>query len=606
MKIYEFKNEDAYRFAREQRAEAKVSGDELQFTYCPYCNGGKGGKDKKTFSINLDTGQYKCLRASCGAQGNFITLSKDFDFSLGNEADRYFNSKTRFRTFKKKEIQTKDHAVELMAARGISEGVVRKYKLTIADNYGKDIIAFPFFDEKGNLKFIKYRNMNFQKGIHKNKEWCEERCMPILFGMEQCNDKFDRLIITEGQIDSLSLAEAGIENAVSVPTGAMGFTWVPHVWEWFSKFKELIVFGDYEKGEISLLEELKKRFPGTVKSVRKEDYKEEKDANDILRKYGREALRSAIENALAVPVQRVKELADVQAVDIYSMPKIKTGMNQIDRLLGGMYYGQVILLTGKRGDGKSTFMGQIAVAALEQGKNIFAYSGELQDYFFKRWLDMQAAGSRNIIQNERDEETHYLLTNSTIEKINDWYRGRAFIYDNNIVEDDELEDLLKTIEKAVMQYGINLVCIDNLMTALDVSMKEDLYRAQSKFVNKLCKLAKKQGIVVILVAHPRKNSFGSDENDSVSGTADITNRVDVVMTYKRGKDIPEDERELLISKNRLTGRLTKEGIRLYYDKVSKRITDNQEDFDKAYGWEKPGDGFLEYNEKSPFEEVEDE
>lgn len=606
MKIYEFKNEDAYRFAREQRAEAKVSGDELQFTYCPYCNGGKGGKDKKTFSINLETGQYKCLRASCGAQGNFITLSKDFDFSLGNEADRYFSSKTQFRTFKKKEIQTKDHAVELMAARGISERIVRKYKLTIADNYGKDIIAFPFFDEKGNLKFIKYRNMNFKKGVHKNKEWCEERCMPILFGMEQCNDKFDRLIITEGQIDSLSLAEAGIENAVSVPTGAMGFTWVPHVWEWFSKFKELIVFGDYEKGEISLLEELKKRFPGTVKSVRKEDYKEEKDANDILRKYGREALRSAIENALAVPVQRVKELADVQAVDIYSMVKIKTGMNQIDRLLGGMYYGQVILLTGKRGDGKSTFMGQIAVAALEQGKNIFAYSGELQDYFFKRWLDMQAAGSRNIIQNERDEETHYLLTNSTIEKINDWYRGRAFIYDNNIVEDDELEDLLKTIEKAVMQYGINLVCIDNLMTALDVSMKEDLYRAQSKFVNKLCKLAKKQGIVVILVAHPRKNSFGSDENDSVSGTADITNRVDVVMTYKRGKDIPEDERELLISKNRLTGRLTKAGIRLYYDKVSKRITDNQEDFEKAYGWEKSEDGFIEYNEKSPFEEVEDE
>lgn len=606
MKIYEFKNEDAYRFAREQRAEAKVSGDELQFTYCPYCNGGKGGKDKKTFSINLDTGQYKCLRASCGAQGNFITLSKDFDFSLGNEADRYFSSKTQFRTFKKKEIQTKDHAVELMAARGISERIVRKYKLTIADNYGKDIIAFPFFDEKNNLKFIKYRNMNFQKGIHKNKEWCEERCMPILFGMEQCNDKFDRLIITEGQIDSLSLAEAGIENAVSVPTGAMGFTWVPHIWEWFSKFKELIVFGDYEKGEISLLEELKKRFPGTVKSVRKDDYKGEKDANDILRKYGREALRSAIENALAVPVQRVKELADVQAVDIYSMPKIKTGMNQIDRLLGGMYYGQVILLTGKRGDGKSTFMGQIAVAALEQGKNIFAYSGELQDYFFKRWLDMQAAGTRNIIQNERDEETHYFLTNSTIEKINDWYRGRAFIYDNNIVEDDELEDLLKTIEKAVMQYGINLVCIDNLMTALDVSMKEDLYRAQSKFVNKLCKLAKKQGIVVILVAHPRKNSFGSDENDSVSGTADITNRVDVVMTYKRGKDIPEDERELLISKNRLTGRLTKAGIRLYYDKVSKRIADNQEDFEKAYGWEKSADGFIEYNEKSPFEEVEDE
>ena len=62
--IYEFSQEDAYRFAREQFVETKTKGNELQFKYCPYCNGGSGGKDKGTFSIDLTTGKFKCLRAS--------------------------------------------------------------------------------------------------------------------------------------------------------------------------------------------------------------------------------------------------------------------------------------------------------------------------------------------------------------------------------------------------------------------------------------------------------------------------------------------------------------------------------------------------------------
>lgn len=45
------------------------------------------------------------------------------------------------------------------------------------------------------------------------------------------------------------------------------------------------------------------------------------------------------------------------------------------------------------------------------------------------------------------------------------------------------------MDKAVSQYGIDLVLLDNLMTALDIGMEVDLYRAQSKFVDKLVKMA---------------------------------------------------------------------------------------------------------------------
>ena len=62
------------------------------------------------------------------------------------------------------------------------------------------------------MQFVKYRKTDFDREKDKNKEWCEANCKPILFGMAQCNDKFDRLIITEGQIDSLSVAAAGIDE----------------------------------------------------------------------------------------------------------------------------------------------------------------------------------------------------------------------------------------------------------------------------------------------------------------------------------------------------------------------------------------------------------
>ena len=598
---YEFKRQDAFDFASMTSAKTKITGNELQFTYCPYCHGGKS-RDKDTFAINLSSGQYQCLRSSCGAKGNFITLARDFDFSLGAEYD--YQPRKQYRTFPKKPIVSKDKAISYMESRGISADTTRKYEIT-AQTDDENILVFPFKDENGELQFIKYRNTQFVKGqSYGSKEWCETNCKPILFGIAQCNPENKTLIITEGQIDSLSIAECGIENAVSVPTGAKGFTWVPHCWEWMGKFETLIVFGDFENGHMTLLDDLKKKFNGHIKAVCEKYYKGCKDANELLRKHGKSAVIDAVQNAELIPITQVKRLADVEAIDIYSLPKITTGISDIDKLLGGLYYGQLILLSGRRGEGKSTFMSQIIAESLEQGNPVFIYSGELKDYYFKRWLDLQLAGPRNLITARDSKGFEYpTITNSTVQKITEWYYDLAFIYDNNIIEDSEMDDLLKVVEKSIMQYGIKLVCIDNLMTALDVAMSDDLYRAQSKFVGKLAKMAKQHEVVIILVAHPRKQNLELT-NDDVSGSSDITNKVDVVMNYTTKKDLPESERILSITKNRLTGKVTKSGneIKLYYEERSKRIIGNGMDFRKAYGWERINDeGFVSVeDEELPF------
>ena len=596
--IYEFSQEDAYRFAREQFVETKTKGNELQFKYCPYCHGGQGGKDKGTFSIDLTTGKFKCLRASCNAHGNMITLSRDFDFSLGNQVDEYYKSQKRYRRFKRPEkpIEPLEPAVEYLAKRGISSEIAKKYEITIKQETN-NILVFPFYDEKGELQFIKYRKTDFDKEKDKNKEWCEKDCKPILFGMKQCNEKFDRLVLTEGQLDSLSVAEAGIENAVSVPTGANGFTWIPYCWDWLTKFEEIVVFGDCEKGKITLLDDISKRFPNKVKHVREADYLECKDANEILLKHGPDAVKKAVENAIALPVNKVLSLADVENVNIFELQKLKTGLKELDdTLYGGIPFGIVCLVAGKRGDGKSTLTSQIMGQAVEQGYNTFAYSGELPNYLYKSWFDFQIAGRNHITENNKDGRINRFITNPNQKLINDWYREKAFIYDNRIVEDDEQEDLLKTITQAIMQYGIKVILIDNLMTAMYIDEKQgsDKYDQQEKFVRALTKIALQYDCLILLVAHRRKNSFTTDANDEVSGSGDITNLAGMVLSYDRGTDkegLRPDQRKLIIAKNRLFGKINLNGIVLDYDEKSKRIYSNDDELIREYGWNVDSDGF---------------
>ena len=575
---YELKQSDIFELAQSLTADTKQKGNELFFKYCPYCNG--GGHDKETFSINLDNGTFKCFRNGCGKQGHFVEMARDFNFQLIDEKN------VKYRKLPQTIPITKDKAIEYMASRGISESVTRKYHVT-TEKGNDNNLCFPFYDENNILQFIKLRNMNFRKGIDKAKEWCVKDCKPILFGMAQCKD-FEMLVITEGQIDSLSVAECGYTNAVSVPIGCNGFTWIPHCYDWIVKFKKIVVFGDFENGKMSLLETLRLRLPMPVYSVEEKYYLGEKDANDILRKYGKDGIVQAIENSIIEPIKCVKKLSDVKAVDIYSMAKIKTTINEVDRAIGGIYFGQVVLLSGKRGEGKSTFMSQLIADTIEQDYPVFIYSGELPDYHFKRWLDMQIAGSSNIITSTNSfGDENYNLSDNTIQSINNWYSDKAYIFDNNSIDDDEFDGLLKTMEMAICRYGIKLVCIDNLMTALDVDLNLDIYRAQSDFVKKLAAMAKKHEVAIILVAHPKKENIKEGfNNDSVSGSADITNRVDVVMNYERAKEGSDYDSLLSITKNRLTGRLLvgkDHAVKLCYSDMSKRIKSISDSSDKIYG-----------------------
>ena len=154
--FYQFKREDALRFVESTGIPYKIRGSGITLRKCPY-RGKTNSTDKEKFAINLETGQFNCLRASCGAHGNMITLSRDFDFSLGEQYDAYYRTpRKRYRTFAKPEkpIVPKDKAIEYLNSRGISEETAKRYQVTVKGD-SKNILVFTFFDEDGKPTFIK-------------------------------------------------------------------------------------------------------------------------------------------------------------------------------------------------------------------------------------------------------------------------------------------------------------------------------------------------------------------------------------------------------------------------------------------------------------------
>ncbi len=577
---YEFQERDLLGLASKLGADTRRKGDELFFKWCPYCHG--DGHDKDTFSVNLTTGLYKCFRSGCDRHGHFVQLARDFGYPLDMG-----DTPRKYRELPQRPLKVKEQAVRYLEGRGISRAVTERYHIS-ARKDNENVLVFPFYDENHTLRFVKYRKTDFDKERDKNKEWCEKDTMPILFGIDQCQD-FSRLVITEGQIDSLSLAEAGVPNAVSVPNGARGFTWVENCWDWVSKFPEVVVFGDCERGKITLVDELSRRLRCKLRVVRQEDYLGEKDANAILQKYGPEAIRQAVHNAQVLPVNHVVRLADVESVDLNDLERIRTGFSNLDRVVDGFFMGQLVLLTGKRGEGKSTLMGQLMAEALNQGYKVLAYSGELPGYQFKRWLDFQLAGPQNVLTTYNVySDPRYSLEEDTVQRLNRWYYDNAFLYDNNSLNGDEYESLLETIEKTIQRYGVKLVCVDNLMTAIDVASADSQYIQQSQFVRSLKQISVRYNVVVLLVAHPKKTDGKVTDNDAVSGSSDITNRADIVLSYVKNAEGEAPGGKVFVMKNRMTGKLAlgDGAVAMEYEPSSKRIYQAGSSPSYKYDWER--------------------
>ena len=299
-------------------------------------------------------------------------------------------------------------------------------------------------------------------------------------------------------------------------------------------------------------------------------------------------------------------MSDIQKVDLSSIPRIKTGINEIDRLLLGLAECEVTLLSGGNASGKSSLLNTLICNFLQQGAPSALFSGELPAHILKAWIQMVAAGKENLKLSQYGDGK-YFVPNNIAKRIDDWMDGKFFLFNNEY--GNTWEEVFHDM-KELLKAGVKVFILDNLM-ALDIDLLEgDKNNKQKNLILQLKDFAKTNNVHIIIVAHPRK-SLAFLRKADISGTADLTNAVDnVFIAHRVNQDFLKAGAEfygqsqiqryscfgnvLEISKNRMYG-VCDVLVGLHYELESRRFK-NTPDENIHYGWEaEPVQGTMSFN-----------
>ena len=292
-------------------------------------------------------------------------------------------------------------------------------------------------------------------------------------------------------------------------------------------------------------------------------------------------------------------MSQIKWVDISQLKTIPTGFVKFDKATAGLMMGDVTVLSGLSGSGKTSWLDVVALNVVQRGYKVAVWSGELQDFRFQSWMNQIAAG-RSFVVPKAGYDNFYYTPRPIADKINKWLDNKLFLYNNEY--GSEWQQLFSDIKEIVEKEQTSLVILDNLM-ALDINgLDGDKYSQQTKFINQLKEYAKKQNIHILLVAHPRKE-MGFLRKESISGTADLTNLADnVLILHRVGRDFKKRAEEFFgedkvvefldysvvieICKNRSLG-VTDYLVGLYYEQESRRLKNERAEH-IIYGWQEDG------------------
>ena len=400
----------------------------------------------------------------------------------------------------------------------------------------------------------------------------------------------DSLIIVEGEGDSLSFLEAGVLDAMSVPNGApqkvsenrvdasedRKFSYVWGAKHLYDQAKKIYIATDGDAPGQALAEELARRI-GKARCWRVTYPDGCKDANDVLRAHGAEAVRDLLTKAEPWPIQGIydaKHYEDkVKSIYNGGLAKgISTGFPSLDD-----YYtvvpGHLVVVTGVPGSGKSSFLNQILVNLADRLDWKFAIQSTEIDPPVH--IAMLAAIYTGIPFFDDFNVTRMDVVQ--LDKALDWVNDHF-----TFLESDgpaNVKGTIERLENAVMRYGVRGVCIDPA-SYLRGEGGDSMSTEQVGFMLEEFKsFAKTHDCVTWLIAHPfkiRQNQDGTapvPKGYDISGSAGWYNRADMGLTVHR----PADDRtktELYVWKVRF-GHTGKEGMTdFFYDVPTGRYSEN--------------------------------
>lgn len=583
---------DEIEYASRYLGEYKIKGDEIVPKYCPFCGGGSH-RDRDTFALNRANHTYNCKRGSCGVSGHFSELLREkgevFEDNLTQTRREYKRPKPVYKAPETVQNGLTPKATDYLKMRGISLQTAETFGV-VCDPQGN--MVFPYYmtpDDFAAKKpvFVKLRKP--EKITSGRKMWREADTMPVLYNLHNCSP--DRcsgmLYLTEGEFDAMALWQmmGGTLNVVSVPSGAEDFTWVETCEDVLKEYKAICVIGDNDAPGQKMAQDIVLKFADTHLKVFLADcvtYEGCKDMNEVLVRCSSDTVYRILGSLHQPPVKGLLNISDIRSVSLADIGKTRSGITALDRQTGGYLDGDLTVWTGKRGEGKSTFLNQVVLQSVDDGKNSCIYSGEIPGERLKQDLSLCAAGYLNC-EERVDKLTgrkFYVVKNGVQPLIDRWMYGRIWVYDNTIIEQDERDAIIERFTAAYKQYDCRVFVVDNLMTVNCNSSARDIMQVQAEFVIRLRKFAQVYGVHVHIVVHPRKASEVADSDD-VGGMGTITNIACNVYSIRREVKENEDKTFVRCLKNRAFG--VRGEVELIFDERGRRFSEPLGQ-PVVYGW----------------------
>ena len=361
-----------------------ASGEEIRVSTCPFC----GSTARSPFAINQTTGLIYCH--ACSWKGGFTTLKRTLG-DVVSKADEIFADKAgvtlaeQVYAIPPPDLAAKLHEnllgqpkllESLCAFRKLDLDTLRDFKIGFDAHMG---IAYPFF-EKGELTAVKYKRRSSSSSTGKIiSRWVERsldgspiqgsRTKSTLFNVDSLTGN-DRVFITEGEDDCMVLAEAGYANVVSVPNGSQSTK--GSFLDPLESFREIFILFDNDRAGLLGADALANRLgrhrcriieiPGIeVPAGPWGPVSQAKDITDLARAEALHFLKPLIETTPIKTNDRVMHLTnyiDELRDEFFSGPRergLTTGFPSLDNLIGGRRYGELVVVSGNTGSGKSTF-----------------------------------------------------------------------------------------------------------------------------------------------------------------------------------------------------------------------------------------------------------
>jgi twinkle protein len=416
-----------------------------------------------------------------------------------------------------------DQAVKYFEGRMISQNTLVKMRVysdrEFMPQFNKEVpvICFPYF-YNDKLVNIKYRGPQKSFKLVSGAE--------LIFWNIDCLTKYDEVIIVEGEIDALTMIQAGFDNVLSVPNGAnKNLEYLDSCIDLFSGIKKVFIATDQDTKGIELKEELIRRLgPERCYVV---SFKDCKDANEYLIKYGSD-IKDIVANAFPVPVKGIITVTSMYA-DIYNLYSegIKRGkeigMQKIDEVIT-WESGRLAIVTGIPSSGKSEFVDYIVARLnLLYGWKAAYFTPEnfpLKYHYAKLFEKFIGKKFNNNKSSELEFDMAY-----------DYVRENFFYILNE--DDFKVKTMLDSAKILVKTRGIKILVVDPY-NKLEHQYKDSETQYISRFLDDLINFAKFNDVLVFLVAHPKKMNKGEVPTlYDISGSANFYNKTDYGITIHR-------------------------------------------------------------------------